>query len=52
MKEGMAKLIIDIDEVFHKKIKMKSVDLEISIKDMVTQILEENLESFKPKKKS
>jgi len=43
VKKGMAKLLVDIPDSLHKRIKHQSIDDDISIKELVTNILDENI---------
>lgn len=42
-KKGMAKLLVDIPDELMKRIKHQTIDDDVSIKDLVTGILQENI---------
>lgn len=42
MEKNMAKLLVDIPDELHKKIRHRAIDDDVSIKDLVTNVLEEN----------
>ena len=43
MKKTMAKLLVDIPDSLHKRIKHQAIDEDISVKDLVTEILDDNI---------
>ena len=43
MKKTMAKLLVDIPDSLHKRIKHQAIDEDISVKDLVTNILDDNI---------
>ena len=51
MKFSMAKLLVDIPDDLHKRIKHQAIDEDISIKDLVTDILDSNIKGTKGKSK-
>lgn len=43
MSEYVAKLLVDIPEDLHKRIKHQAIDEDISVKDLVTKILDKHI---------
>ena len=43
MKKTMAKLLVDIPDSLHKRIKHQAIDEDVSVKDLVTNILDDNI---------
>ena len=50
--KDMAKLLVDIPDDLHKRIKHHAIEGDISIKDMVTEILDENIPQYQSKNQS
>jgi len=45
----MAKLLVDIPDELHRRIKHQAIDENRSVKDLVTDILEKNIDDSKSK---
>ena len=49
LNKNMSKLLVDIPESLHKRIKHQAIDEDISIKDLVIGILDDNIKDSKTK---
>lgn len=50
MSKIVAKLLVDIPDELHKRIKHQAIDEDISVKDLVTEILDKYIDGGSPAK--
>ena len=48
----MKRIAVELDDDFHKRVKMQAVIMDMSIKEYLSQLLEKDLETKKPANKS